>query len=133
MQTVHKSLQSAAVFINRGDSFSDQAFVETESISTLGTDDVLFVRFSGLGIVEAGTALSKSSDTLNVNVDDSSIGVDGSDRLYIKALGVTNAMLAGSIEAGKLAGSIGDGKAQPNHKREQSRGFRGSIEWKRRS
>ena len=105
-----EELQSAAVFVNSGSTFADQAFVETESISTLGTDDVLFVRFSGLGIVEAGTALSKSSDTLNVNVDDSSIGVDGSDQLYIKDLGVTNAMLAGSIEAGKLAGSIGDSK-----------------------
>jgi hypothetical protein len=105
-----QELQSAAVFINSGSTFSDQAFVETETIGTLGVDDVDFVRFSGLGIVEAGTALSKSSDTLNVNFDGSSIDVNGSDQLIVKALGVTNAMLAGSIEAGKLAGSIGDAK-----------------------
>ena len=105
-----EELQSAAVFINSGSTFADQAFVETATINTLGSDDVVFVRFSGLGIVEAGTALSKSSDTLNVNFDGSSIDVNGSDQLIVKALGVTDAMLAGSISAGKLAGSIGDGK-----------------------
>ena len=105
-----EELQSAAIFVNSGSTFSDQAFVETQTISSLGSDDVAFVRFSGLGIVDAGIALSKSGDTLNVQVDDSSIAVNGSDQLIVKALGVTNAMLAGSIEAGKLAGSIGDGK-----------------------
>ena len=105
-----EELQSAAIFVNSGSTFSDQAFVETQTISSLGSDDVAFVRFSGLGIVDAGVALAKSGDTLNVQIDDSSIEVNGSDQLQVKASGITNAMLAGSIEAGKLAGSIGDGK-----------------------
>lgn len=44
-----------------------------------------------------------------VQVDDSSIEI-GSGTLNVKALGVTNAMLAGSITQGKLAGSIPDSK-----------------------
>ncbi len=103
------TLQSAAVFINSGSTFSDQAFVETATIGTLGTDDVVFVRFSGTGQIEAGLGLSKSSDTLSVNVDGSSIEIS-SDALQIKAGGITDAMLQGNISAGKLQGNIGDGK-----------------------
>ena len=57
----------------------------------------------------AGDGLAFSSGVVSVNVDDSSIETD-SDTLQVKALGVTNAMLAGSIAASKLAGSIGNAK-----------------------
>ena len=53
----------------------------------------------------AGSGLSLTSQILAVNVDGSSLEI-ATDSLQIKALGVTNAMLAGSIEASKLAGSI---------------------------
>ena len=103
-------INGMAIFVTDGDTNADQAFTQTATVSSLGSDAVTYVRFSGLGQVTAGSALSKSGDTLNVQVDDSSIEVNGSDQLEIKASGVTNAMLAGSISADKLAGSIGDGK-----------------------
>ena len=46
-------------------------------------------------------ALTKSGNQLDVAVDDSSIEVN-SDALRVKALGITNAMLAGSIDGVKL-------------------------------
>ena len=55
----------------------------------------------------AGNGLSYSSGVLAVGVDDSSIELD-SDAVQVKAGGNTNAMLAGSIAASKLAGSIGN-------------------------
>ena len=51
-----------------------------------------------------GDGLAASSGKLNVQVDDSSIEID-SDSLRVKASGVTNAMLAGSIANAKLANS----------------------------
>ena len=57
----------------------------------------------------AGNGLSFSSGVLAVGVDDSSIELD-SDAVQVKALGITNAMLAGSIAEGKLAGSISNAK-----------------------
>ena len=57
----------------------------------------------------AGNGLSFSSGVLAVGVDDSSIELD-SDAVQVKALGVTNAMLAGSIAEGKLAGGISNAK-----------------------
>lgn len=50
----------------------------------------------------AGDGLAHSSGVLSVTVDDSSIETD-SDTLRVKASGVTNAMLAGSIANSKLA------------------------------
>ena len=52
----------------------------------------------------AGDGLSATSGVLAVGVDDSSIETN-SDALRIKASGVTNAMLAGSIANGKLSNS----------------------------
>jgi len=52
----------------------------------------------------AGDGLAASSGVLAVGVDDSSIELN-SDALRVKASGVTNAMLAGSIANGKLANS----------------------------
>lgn len=58
-------------------------------------------------VVTAGSALTKTFNdgadtvTFDVGVDDSSIEVS-SDALQVKALGVTNAMLAGSIADSKL-------------------------------
>jgi hypothetical protein len=52
----------------------------------------------------AGDGIASSGGVLAVGVDDSSIELN-SDALRVKALGVTNAMLAGSIANGKLANS----------------------------
>ena len=57
-------------------------------------------QFSG-GQVVAGAAPVKAGNTLDVNVDNSSIEVV-SDALQVKAAGITNAMLAGNITAAKL-------------------------------
>lgn len=54
-----------------------------------------------LDVSSAGDGLGFAAGSLSVNVDDSSIEID-TDILRVKALGITNAMLAGSIEDGKL-------------------------------
>ena len=57
---------------------------------------------SRLGTFLAGDGLGVSSGVLEVGVDDSSIEIN-SDALRVKASGITNAMLAGSIAISKLA------------------------------
>ena len=59
---------------------------------------------AGSGLKTGGEVSLGSSVTVDVDVDDSSIEV-ASDALQIKGLGVTNAMLAGSIENAKLINS----------------------------
>jgi hypothetical protein len=81
-------------FVEEGTANADAGFVlATNGAIVVGTTDLSFVQFSGAGQVTAGDALSKTGNTLDVNVDDSSIEVSG-DALQVKALGITNAMIA---------------------------------------
>jgi hypothetical protein len=97
------------VWVTHGTTYEDTGWVLGEAVTTVGTSNVSFVQFSGLGQVTAGDGLAKSGNTLSVNVDDSSIEIS-SDTLQVKALGITNEMLAGSISNDKLAGSIANAK-----------------------
>jgi hypothetical protein len=53
----------------------------------------------------AGNGIVANGENLDANVDDSSIEISGSGQLKVKASGITNGMLAGSIANGKLANS----------------------------
>ena len=94
-------------FVEEGTVNADNGFVMTNDGSvTVGTTALVFTQFSGAGQVIAGDALTKSGNTLNVGVDDSSIEVN-SDALRVKASGITNAMLAGSIDlTAKVTGAL---------------------------
>jgi len=95
----------AFTFVEEGTANADNGFVASHNgTPTLGTDDITFEQFSGAGQIAAGAALTKTGNTLDVSVDDSSIEIS-SDSLQVKALGITNAMLAGSIANAKLANS----------------------------
>ena len=88
----------AFFFVEEGTVNADNGFTLTNNGSiTVGSTALVFTQFSGLGQVIAGDALTKSGNTLNVGVNDSSIEVN-SDALRVKASGITNAMLAGSID-----------------------------------
>lgn len=52
-----------------------------------------------------GSKTASGSLDLSARVDDSSIELDGDSKISVKDLGVTNAMLAGSIQNGKLSNS----------------------------
>ena len=97
----------AFTFVEQGTANGDSGFVLTNNGTVdVGTDAMTFTKFSGAGAITAGAGLGESGTTLSVNVDDSSIEIS-SDALQVKALGITNAMLAGSIALGsKVAGTL---------------------------
>ena len=55
--------------------------------------------------LSAGAALDLAGGEFSLKVDDSSVEVNGSDKLQVKAGGISNAMLGGSIENEKLSNS----------------------------
>ena len=94
-------------FITQGTNNADNGFVFTHNgTPTMGTTDLTVAQFSGAGNIDAGDGLTKSGNTLAVQVDDSSIEIN-SDTLRVKASGITNAMLAGSIDlTAKVTGTL---------------------------
>lgn len=76
----------AFVFIEEGTANGDNGFVlTTDGSITVGTTNLAFAQFSGAGSITAGDALSKSGNTLDVNVDDQTIEVSG-DNLRLKGI-----------------------------------------------
>lgn len=73
----------------------------------LNTTSLSFTQIDGVADVRAGAALSKSGNTLNVNVDNSSIQVDGSDQLAIHSAypGQTSIVTVGTITTGTWNGT----------------------------
>jgi len=92
-------------FVEQGTANADNGYVATHNgTPTFGSTNITFAQFSGAGQISAGDALTKTGNQLDVAVDDNSIEVS-SDALQVKALGITNAMLAGSIANAKLSNS----------------------------
>ncbi len=90
------------IFIEEGTANGDNGYVFTHTgAPTFGTTALDVTQFSGAGQINAGAALTKSGNQMDVAVDDSSVEINA-DALRVKALGITNSMLAGSIDGAKI-------------------------------
>ena len=91
------------LFVENGTLNGSNGYVQTETTTTIGTSAINFEQFSGAGQIDAGDALSKTGNQLNVEVDGSTIEVSA-DALQLKNLGITDAKIAAStITRSKLA------------------------------
>jgi hypothetical protein len=107
----------AFVFVEEGTANADNGYVFTHNgTPTLGTDPITVVQFSGAGQISAGAALTKTGNTLDVAVDDTTIEVSG-DALRVKADGIGTNQIAdtaittakitdNAVTAGKLATTL---------------------------
>ena len=116
-------INGAAVFIKEGSTSADQGFNMNAEVVNFGTDAITWVQFTGLGQITAGNGLTKTANRLDVSVgngiqissdavafragaaldfaggdvdvqvDDSSIEINGSGNLQVKANGITSAMI----------------------------------------
>src|SRR5210317_2198500 len=91
------------LFVEEGTLNGSNGYVQTETTTAIGTSAIVFEQFSGAGQITAGAAMSKDGNTLNVEVDNSTIEVVA-DKLQLKNLGITDAIIAvGTITRSKLA------------------------------
>ena len=100
----------AFVFVEAGTANADNGYVFTHNgTPTLGTTDITVEQFSGAGQISAGAALTKSGNTINVAVDDTTIAVV-SDELQIKSTypGQTSITTLGTIATGVWQGTVID-------------------------
>ena len=83
-------LASLAIFVLEGTSNSDAGYVLTsDGISAIGTDVIEFAQFSGAGSVTAGDGLTKSGNTLSVDLDTDAGLQFNSGKLKAKVDGAT--------------------------------------------
>ena len=95
------SLASASFFIEEGTTYGDTGWVCTNDSGNdrVGTDDLVFVQFTGAGMITAGDGLSKTGNTLSVNVSDlagTGLEDDGANNLRIASTAAGAGLTGGS-------------------------------------
>lgn len=98
----------AFTFVEEGTTYANSGFVCTTNFPvTVGTTPILFEQFSGAGQITAGNGLSKTGNTLDVNVDNTTLEI-ASDSLRIKTTytGQTSITTLGTITTGTWNGNI---------------------------
>jgi hypothetical protein len=89
-------------FVEEGTANGNSGYVLiTADPIVLGTTSLSFTQFSGAGAIVAGNGLSKTGNTLDVNVDASTIEINA-DTLRVKDAGITNAKIATGVDAAKI-------------------------------
>lgn len=87
-------LVSAFVWVESGTQNGDTGWLCTvDPGGTLGTTAITWVQFSGAGQIIAGNGLSKTGNTLDVNVDNTTIEIVA-DTLRVKDGGITESKIA---------------------------------------
>jgi hypothetical protein len=96
----------AFFFVEEGTDNADNGYVTSfNGTPTLGTTDITFSQFSGAGQISAGNALTKTGNTLDVAVDNSTIEVS-SDALRVKASGIgANELASDAVTTVKIQDS----------------------------
>jgi hypothetical protein len=96
----------AFFFVEEGTDNADNGYVTSfNGTPTLGTTDITFSQFSGAGQISAGNALTKTGNTLDVAVDNSTIEVY-SDALRVKASGIgANELATDAVTTVKIENS----------------------------
>jgi len=93
-------LLGASVFIEEGTTLADTLFVLTTNAPiTVGTTTLTWSQFSSAGDIVGGNGLTKTGNTLDVNVDNSTLEINA-DTLRVKALGITDAQVAAANKDG---------------------------------
>jgi hypothetical protein len=57
------------VFVSGGSNYADTGWVQTETVSTLGTDPISWTQFSGAGTYLAGNGLELNGSTFSIDTD----------------------------------------------------------------
>ena len=96
------------VFVEEGTVNADTGWVlsNIDGNVVLGTDDLGFTQFSAAGVATPGAGLSKTGNVLDVNVDDVTVYIDGSDKLAIKSSATSGQVLVSNGSGTAAWGAI---------------------------
>jgi hypothetical protein len=99
-------IESAVVMVEEGTTNAGTSWLMTTDNVTIGSTSQTWSQFGNGSLPTDGAALLYTGSVLDVITDNSSIEVNA-DALRVKALGITNAMLAGSIDlTAKVTGNL---------------------------
>jgi hypothetical protein len=104
-------VDGSAVFVLQGTTLADTGWTETAVVTTLGTDNVVYVQFSGSGTYTAGTGISLTGNTFANTGVTSLTGTANQVTVSASTGGVTVSLpsaitIAGTMTAGTFSGPL---------------------------
>jgi hypothetical protein len=83
---INVEMPASFTFVESGTNNADTGWVcTTNNPIVVGTTQITFVQFSGAGTYLAGNGLTLSGSTFNVNVDNNTTEINGSNQVVVKA------------------------------------------------
>ena len=105
--TASEMTGGAFAFVEEGTTNADSGWIcTTDGAVTMGTTALTWTQFSGAGQITAGAGLTKTGNTLDVQVDGSTIEIN-TDTLRVKDSGITAAKIAAAAIGTGLTGGGG--------------------------
>jgi hypothetical protein len=108
-------LLGASVFVLEGTSADTLWTLTTDAPITVGTTTLTWTQFNSAGDIVGGNGLTKTGNTLDVNVDGSTLEINA-DTVRVKALGITDSHVAAANKDGAAGTAsmrtLGTGSAQ---------------------
>jgi hypothetical protein len=84
------------VFVSGGTVNDNTGWVQTQVVTTLGTDPIVFTQFSGAGTYLAGTGLTLTGNTFSINTG-TTVDISTAQTLTNKTLALGNNTISGTI------------------------------------
>jgi hypothetical protein len=114
-------VNNAYTAVQLGTVNAGKAYIVNSTVATLGTDAITFVFYNAADSITASTGVTRVindiqladavalagikvlSGAISAVVDNSSIGINGSEQLYVKALGIKDSMIDFGTGAGQVS------------------------------
>jgi filamentous hemagglutinin len=101
------------VFVQSGNIYAGTGWVNIDAVTTVGTDPIEWIQFSGAGTVQAGNGIAVNGTQVNVLTDGITTGINGSNQIEvipnaqlttpnIGAATGTSVSLTGNVQAADL-------------------------------
>lgn len=84
------------VFVTGGTSNDNTGWVQTEKVTTVGTDPIVFTQFSGAGTYQAGTGLTLTGNIFSINTG-TTVDISTAQTLTNKTIALGNNTISGTI------------------------------------
>jgi len=89
-------LQACALFIEKGATYANSAFIQTSDDITLNTSNVVFEQFASFSDLLGGGGIAKVGNTFSIDVDN--VGVElSAGKVAVKSGGISHVMLGQNV------------------------------------
>jgi len=102
-------------FVTTGDNYNDTGWVQTSTVTTVGTDPITFTQFSGAGTYTAGSGLTLTGTVFSVNVDNVTTAISGGNVVVKSSANLTTPNLGDATFSSLSWNTLSNGNVSANN------------------